>query len=137
MKTLALLGATALLFGVGLVGCQNTAEGVKEDTAKNTQAVQTAADRAAEATKNAAQNVSAEAADATQTGKVKTAITSDSLLNDTRNRIDVDTAKGVVHLKGHVATNDMKRRATEVAEKTIKESGASYTVSNELTVDTH
>jgi len=134
MKTLSLLGAAAVLFGIGLAGCQNTAEGAKEDTAQNTQAVQKAADKAADATQQAAQNTGEALG---MTPKVKTAITSDSLLNDTRNTIDVDTANGVVHLKGHVVNNDMKKRATEVAEKAVKDANGTEKVSNELTVEAH
>jgi hyperosmotically inducible protein len=153
MRTGFVLGPALLLLGLGLVGCSNTAEGVKEDTAKNAQAASNAADQtaaatdkavdnAAQATKQAAQNAGEATSQAAKntaaalnvTPKVKDAIMADKTLNDTRNNIDVDSKDGIVHLKGHVASEEMKQQATTVAEKTLKDMNATDTVSNELTV---
>ncbi len=154
MQTRFALGAAALLlFSMGVVGCSNTAEGAKEDTAKDTQAVGAAADRAANAVNNAAdraasatQKAAANVADATKdtakntaeateiTPKVKLAITNDKQLNDTRNLINVDSKDGVVHLKGHVISDAEKQHAEQVATQTLKEANSTDTVSNELTV---
>src|SRR5690349_19809862 len=108
MKRMFLSGAAALLLGLGVVGCSNTAEGVKEDTSNAGQVVSKAADNTVDATKDAAKNATAALE---VTPRVKAAIVADSKLNDTRNKIDVDSKDGVVHLKGHVISNDMKRLA--------------------------
>lgn len=153
MKTTTVLGAALLLFGTGLFGCSNTSEGVKQDTADNTQKVQQAADNAGAAVDKAANNAGAavdkaakttaeetshvakNASDAlTLTPKVKDAIVADSGLNDTRNTIDVDSNDNLVHLKGTVISSALKKRAGEIAAKTIKESNAKATVKNELKV---
>jgi osmotically-inducible protein OsmY len=142
MKKLFAMGAALFLFGAGVVGCQNAAEGVKEDTAKNAQAVGQAADRAGAAAEKATENVAAGTQEAAKnasaalalTPKVKAAITADPMLNDTRNTIDVDSKDNVVHLKGTVVNNEMKKRAGEVAQKTLTEANATDRLSNELVV---
>ena len=62
------------------------------------------------------QEVSKSAAGAALTTKVKTALASDVGLK-TLTGIDVDSADGVVSLKGHVPTADAKKRAEQVAKK--------------------
>jgi len=127
--SLCLFGA-----GFGLFGCQNTAEGMKEDTSKNVPAAEKAVENAAEKTKEATANTG----DAlTLTPKVKSAIVADPKLNDPKNVIDVGTKDGVVHLKGHVLNNDLKRLAGDIAAKTVKDSGSKDTVMNQLTVEAH
>jgi osmotically-inducible protein OsmY len=129
----------------GVIGCQNTAEGAKEDAAKDTAAVGNAAEKTADATKDAADKAAMatkegaeNAGDAlTMTPKVKNAIVSNATLNDPKNLINVDTKDGKVHLKGHVLSNDQKKLAGDIAAKTVKESGSSDTVLNELTVENH
>jgi len=143
MKIMKTLDAkrSALLLGICLfgasfaaVGCQNTAEGAKQDAQNTGAAVENAADKAATATKEATGN----AGDALSlTPKVKAAIVADASLNDTKNLIDVDTKDNVVYLKGHVQTNDEKKKATAIAEKTVKDAGSTDTVMNQLTVETH
>jgi osmotically-inducible protein OsmY len=59
MKKLFALGAAMTLFAVGAIGCQNTAEGAKQDTANNTAAVKEAGDKAAVATERAATETAA------------------------------------------------------------------------------
>lgn len=134
MKKMLLLASALFVFGTGVIGCSNTAEGVKEDASNAGQKVSEAGEKAADATKDAAKNTG-EALGVTP--KVKTAITADSQLNDTRNLIDVDSKDNVVHLKGHVVNNDMKKHAGEVAQKAMTDAGITDKLSNELTVDTH
>ena len=134
MKKMLLLASMLFVFGTGFIGCSNTAEGVKEDASNAGQKVSEATDKTVDATKQATSNAG-EALGVTP--KIKLAITSDSKLNDTRNVIDVDSKDNVVHLKGHVVSNEMKRRAEEVASKAMKDAGITDTLSNELTVDTH
>jgi osmotically-inducible protein OsmY len=144
-KTSLLLGVCLVGAGFGIAGCQNTAEGAKEDAAKDTTAVSTAAGNAADATKNAAVNAADATKDAAATAgdklsmtpKVKTAILANAKLNDPKNSINVDTGTGVVYLKGHVVSNDDKKLATDIAEKTIKDAGGTDKVMNQLTVEQH
>ena len=134
MKKMLMLASGLFVLGTGVIGCSNTAEGVKEDTSNAGQKVAQATDKAVDATKDAAKNTG-EALGVTP--KIKLAITSDTMLNDTRNLIDVDSKDGVVHLKGHVINNDAKKRATEVAQKAMTDAGITDKLSNELTVETH
>ena len=133
-RDFALSLSLCLIGGFGLVGCQNTAEGMKEDANKNGAAVENSAQNAADKTKEATAN----AGDAlTLTPKVKSAIVADAKLNDPKNLIDVDTKDGVVYLKGHVLTNDQKKLAGDIAAKTVTESGSKDKVMNQLTVEAH
>ncbi|MGC4042818.1 MAG: BON domain-containing protein [Armatimonas sp.] len=162
--TTGLLPAMALIGLFALMGCQNTAEGVAQDTAKNTEATKEAASEAGQAAAKAASDAGQAAAktasdagqaaaQATQkmgdaaagagkeiagggvvTPQVKLAIAADSDLNDPKNKIDVDTADGVVHLKGHVINNALKKKAGEIAEKSIKDSKRTDKVVNQLLV---
>ena len=144
-KTAIMLGCCLLGAGFGLVGCQNTAEGVSADASKDTKAVGDAASNAADATKKAADNAAlatkdaaGQASDATTlTPKVKAAIIANKTLNDTKNLINVNTKDGVVHLEGHVINNDEKKLAGQVASKAVTESGSKDTVMNQLTVAAH
>jgi osmotically-inducible protein OsmY len=152
---------------IGVIGCQNTAEGAKEDTAKNGAAITNAADRAAEATKDTADRAAIATKDSldkaaiatkvgldkaaiatkgaagdagdrlTMTPKVKDAIIANKTLNNAKNHVNVDTAEGVVYLKGHVLSSDQKKLAGEIAEKTIKEAGSQDKMVNQLTIENH
>ena len=136
-----------------LSGCPNTEKGVAEDASNAGQAVSVAAEKTGEAASKAAQKTGQAAAevanDATKATKnagqnvagalqvtplVKTAITADTELNDPKNKIDVDTKDGVVYLKGHVANNALKAKATKVAEDRIKENHGTDKVMNQLLV---
>jgi hyperosmotically inducible periplasmic protein len=66
---------------------------------------------------------------ATLTTKVKSALAADVGLK-TVTRIDVDSDKGIVTLKGKVDTADQKKRAEAVAKKV----GGVKSVKNQLTV---
>jgi len=143
-RTALVLGCCLVGAGIGVVGCQNTAEGMKEDTAKNATAVESAADKAAVATKNAADNAAIatktaaeNTADKINTPKVKDAIVADKTLNNPKNLINVNTDNHVVYLKGHVQTNGEKMLAGQIAEKTLKDAGSNDKVMNQLTVETH
>lgn len=178
MKRAFALGAVALLLGIGMTGCSETAKGVADDTTKDTKAVDQAAtnagaavdkaatnagaavdkaatnagaavDKAAMNTKDAADKAATATVDATKdaakntsaalalTPKVKLAITNDAMLNNIKNTINVDSADNVVHLKGTVISNDMKKRAGEVAKKALTDANATDKLSNELTVEAH
>jgi len=150
MKRLLLLASCLCLFGTGLIGCQNTEEGMKQDADKNGQAVQNATDNAADKTKNAMDKAGDKmqpAVDNTKGAmenagdnlnlkpKLAVAYGNDAKLKDTD--IHTDIKDGKVYLKGSVKTNDQKKLATELTEKTIKEANSKDTVVNQLTVTSH
>ncbi len=139
------LGVCLIGAFVGMAGCQNTAEGVKQDAEKDERVIRNVADKAVEDTKIAVdkaavktKGASSEAGDALSlTPKVKTAILAQPKLRDSRNRINVNTKDHVVHLEGHVISGGEKRLAGDVASKTVKEAGAGAKVMNQLTVGGH
>ena len=105
-------------------------------------ATKKAAINAEDATKKASESISNETKDAAKnvdaalavTPRVKTAITSDSELNDTHNTINVDSKDNIVHLRGTVASEHLKRKAGDIAQKALQDSNATDTLSNELRV---
>lgn len=148
-----LLAVLSLAGMAMLSGCPNTAEGVAEDSAKAGEAISQTAEKTGEAASDAAQRagqtMAKTADDATKSaavgGKniagalqvtplVKTAISADTELNDPKNKIDVDSKDGVVHLKGHVTSNSLKAKATKIAEERIKENNGTDKVINQLLV---
>ena len=137
------IGTAAALAGmVLLAGCSNTLNGAQQDASKDTQAVGTAANNAAAATKQDVAQVGTDvkktAADAKAatvlTPLIKTAIIRDPILNDTRNQINVTTEATVVHLRGHVTDASMKTRAEQDTQKVLTDHHGPQTISDELTV---
>jgi len=133
-RDFALALGLCLIGGFSLVGCQNTAEGMKDDANKNGAAVQNSAQTAVDKTKDATAN----AGDALSlTPKVKAAIVADSKLNNPKNLINVDSKDGTVFLKGHVLSNEEKKLAGDIATRAVADSGSKDKVMNQLTVETH
>jgi len=131
MKKWILSGILALVVSFGAIGCQNTAEGVAEDSQKAGKVIETGVKEAADATKDAAKDTSAALA---LTPKVKNAIIMDTQLADPKNEIDVDSKDNVVHLKGHVTSAALKTKAGEIAQRVLNEANATDKLSNELVV---
>ena len=129
MKHLWILGVACM--GIGLTGCKNTAEGVKEDTSQNAESAKESGERIGSATEKMGKNAS----DAlTLTPKIKKAITDDKTLNNTANLINVESGNNEVRLMGHVLTEEMKSLAAKLAEKAIADAGSKNTLTNELKV---
>ena len=176
------IGAALLLFGTGLVGCSNTAEGAKEDASNAGTAVKTGAEKTAVAVDNTAKavgdttaaaakdvsNAAKDAGTAVKTGaekaatgaenaaagaaaavanvgeaaavtpKVKTALLNDSELGNHDDAvINVDTKDGKVVLRGHVKTNDMKKKAETITKKTLDDAKYTNPIVNQLMVGAH
>ena len=159
----ALPGVLSIAF-LAATWCSNTTEGVKEDTANNVQATQEAAEKTGEAVaqtaheagkavsetaheagqkmSEAARDAGKVAKDAGQnvagaldvTPKIKVALTADEALNDSKNKIDVDTAEGVVHLKGHVTSAALKQKASMIAKKELADMKSTDKLDNQLQV---
>ena len=68
------------------------------------------------------------------TPSVKSAISGDSKLNNTRNHINVSTKDYVVSLEGHVYSSSLKARAGAVASRKLNKLHKGYRVSNMLKV---
>ena len=141
----------------GLAGCENTAQGVKEDAKENEAKVREeansaeaqeakrdaegvareagsdlkdAANKAGDALAGAA-NELAPAVDAKkQTLDVKTALMADSTIDATKIDVDTDAATKTVTLKGTVATAAQK----SAAERIAKSKATGYAVKNMLVV---
>jgi osmotically-inducible protein OsmY len=144
----AIGASAAALFIVVAAGCAHTAQGLQTDLNRNATATKAAvreAGREAPAAKqelsrivnageNAGQKAGSTAGPAVSlTPAVKTAIVSDSALNNPHNKIDVDSSGGVVKLSGHVVNKNMKQRATTVAQAALTKLHSSASVDNELT----
>ena len=116
----------------------NTAAAVKDAGAKTADAAQKTADRVGSAAQKATGDIAAatkNGADAlTLTPKVKAAIIADTELNNTANKINVESGDNKVVLNGNVTTDALKKKAGQIAEKAVKDAGASNTVTNNLTV---
>lgn len=132
MKTSwSLFGAAAVLGTLGLMGCNGNG---KTDTPAEQNTVN-AANNAENGVKDAAKDATAATV---VTPKVQSALSDDPMFKDTKNgQINVDSKDNVVHLKGHVLTNELKKHAGEVAQKVLKENNSTDSVSNELMVDKH
>jgi len=125
------MSALALLLGLGAIGCQNTAEGVKEDSQQVGQKVSEATQEVGRDVKEATGDIGAAT---TLTPDIKSAITADTQLNDPKNLINVDSTDEVVHLKGHVTSNELKKKAGEIAQGVLDKRNAHNKLSNELVV---
>lgn len=125
-----------------LSGCPNTADGMSKDTKNAGEASAQAAEKLGEKTSQMASGASSDVKEMGKnvtaalevTPRVKTALTADVDLNDAKNQIDVDSKDGIVHLKGHVTTSALKKKAGEIAAKEIKDAGGTDKVMNQLLV---
>jgi hyperosmotically inducible periplasmic protein len=113
MKAL-IAAAVAMAFALPAFAQQQTLPSDKE-RAQNREKVQGKVPTAEERAGNR-REVSKSAAGAALTTKVKTALAKEEGLK-TLGNIDVDSADGVVTLKGKVASADMKKKAGDVAKK--------------------
>jgi osmotically-inducible protein OsmY len=133
--------AIALLSGLSLAACSNTAAGVEQDARENADKAATAADRAedkarpaaeeaAADTKEAAREVGGAASAAMETIDVKSALMADRTVD--ASHIDVDTfheTKTVV-LKGSVKTATQRDEAARIAAA----EAPGYRIDNQLRV---
>lgn len=127
---------------LGAAGCSNTTEGAKKDmeigSEKASERMKEGMDSASNMAKdagNTAKDVAADVeASTVLTTRIKTAITADKELNDTKNMVDVDSDKETVTLKGHVATDELKAKAEKVAKAEMEKVKATQTLKNDLLV---
>ncbi len=121
----------ALIVALSLIGCSNTGEGIKED-------VQAGSKNASEAARDVGQSASEQSRDLSAatmlTPKIKTAITADKLLNDSMNRIDVDSTSEEIILSGYVTSTTLKILASEITQQVLNENNAKQKIINNLSV---
>ncbi len=131
------ISAIALLSGLSLVACSNTAAGVEQDARENADKAAAAADKARPAaeeavreTKEAAREAGGAIAAAVETIDVKSALMADRTVD--ASHIDVDTfphTKTVV-LKGSVKTATQRDEAARIAAA----EAPGYRIDNQLRV---
>ena len=110
---------TLAIVGLSMASCQNTIEGAKEDAKINTPTKDQVADAGA-------------AIKLTPT--IKAAIIASPILNDSANKIDVDTNESTVTLSGTVKTADMKAEAEKIAESILTKTSSPQKLEDKLTV---
>jgi predicted small secreted protein len=149
----AWMACGAAVVALFAAGCDNTAEGVKQDTreigqeaAATAREVDQKVDAAGREIKQAAAGAGREVVEATRgAGKelkestvvsptVLGAIAADPQLKADGNEIEVKTEDGVVYLRGYVKSEALKKRASEVAMRDMKRIEAKETLKNELQV---
>jgi len=155
-KMLAVLAAAAC---AGLAGCDNTAQGVKEDAKENEAKVREeaaeakadtaderaeagdavreagrdvgdAAEKAGDAVAEAAKDVGAAAHAGKQTLDVKTALMADKAIDASRIDVDTDENTKTVTLKGTVPNAAQKASAERIA----RDKAEGYKIRNQLVV---
>jgi predicted small secreted protein len=129
--------AIALISGMALGACSNTAAGVEEDAANAADQAGTAADRAAETGRDAAADVrdatrdaGRAAAAAIETIDVKTALMTDRTVDASHINVDTFHETKTVVLKGSVKTTAQRDEAARIAAAEAPD----YRIDNQLTV---
>jgi osmotically-inducible protein OsmY len=133
--------AIALMSGLSLVACSNTAAGVKQDAEENADKAATAADRAedkagpaareaAADTKDAARDAGSATAAAIETVDVKSALMADRTVDASHINVDTFHETKTVVLKGSVKTATQRDEAARIAAA----EAPGYRVDNQLQV---
>lgn len=118
---------------VGVIGCGNTADGVKKDVEAGGENASKTMENASDSSREATAGMKA----ATMlTPKIKLAITADVSLNDSKNTINVNSTEDTVTLEGHVTSAALKELAAEIAKKVMTENGATQKIENLLYIST-
>jgi hypothetical protein len=133
--------AVALMSGLSLAACSNTAAGVKKDAEINADKAATAADRAEDKAEPAAREAAAEtreaareagsaAAAAIETIDVKSALMADRTVDASHINVDTFHETKTVVLKGSVKTATQRDEAARIAAA----EAPGYRIDNQLTV---
>lgn len=120
------------LFSLALMlGCGNTADGMKKDS-------EVVGEKTAQGAENAGKNMNEAGGDigaATMlTPKIKNAIIANARLNEEKNLIDISSTEEVVTIDGHVTSEELKALAEEVVTTYLKDSKETQKVKNNLTI---
>lgn len=137
IPAIALLAFASL----GLIGCNDTAAGMAEDTKENTQAVADASEEMADNVQEGAEKAADDVVEAgkgvaatTLTARIKSALIANPITNESNVKIDVDSTAEMVTLSGYVVTDKQKEEAEQIAKEIIRETGATQKFENKLEV---
>lgn len=133
--------AIALLSGLSLAACSNTAAGVEEDARENADKAATAADRAEDRARPAAEEAAADTKEAArgagdavsaavETMDVKSALMADRTVDASHINVDTMHETRTVVLKGSVKTATQRDEAARIAAA----EAPGYRIDNQLTV---
>ncbi len=131
----------ALMSGLSLAACSNTAAGVEQDARENAEAAAAAADKAgdraepaareaAAETKEAAREVGGAIAGAIETIDIKSALMADRTVDASHINVDTFHETKTVVLKGSVTTAAQRDEAARIAAA----EAPSYRIDNQLTI---
>jgi osmotically-inducible protein OsmY len=122
--------AIALMSGLSLVACSNTAAGVEKDAENAADKAKPAAEDAAAATKDAARDAGGAVAAAVETIDVKSALMADRTVDASHINVDTFHETKTVVLKGSVKTATQRDEAARIAAA----EAPGYRIDNQLTV---
>jgi osmotically-inducible protein OsmY len=133
--------AIALLSGLSLAACSNTAAGVEQDARENADKAATAADKAEDKARPAAEEAAADTRDAARTAgsaaaaavetiDVKSALMADRTVDASHINVDTMHETKTVVLKGSVKTATQRDEAARIAAA----EAPGYRIDNQLTV---
>jgi osmotically-inducible protein OsmY len=122
--------AIALMSGLSLVACSNTAAGVEKDAENAADKAKPAAEDAAAATKDAARDAGGAVAAAIETIDVKSALMADRTVDASHINVDTFHETKTVVLKGSVKTATQRDEAARIAAA----EAPGYRIDNQLTV---
>jgi osmotically-inducible protein OsmY len=122
--------AIALMSGLSVVACSNTAAGVKKDADVNADKAATAADKAEDKVDPAARSAGSATAAAIETIDVKSALMADRTVDASHINVDTVHETKTVVLKGSVKTATQRDEAARIAAA----EAPGYRVDNQLTV---
>lgn len=125
------LAGTIILASLILAGCANTADGVKTDTDSNAKAIDKEAGSFSENVSETGRDINAAI---TLTPKITSAINDNQKAENDKNKIDVSSTEEKVILTGHVASEERKAKAEELALRIMKDNNAKQTLENKLVV---
>ena len=122
--------AIALMSGLSLVACSNTAAGVEKDAENAAEKAKPAAEEAAAETKEAAREAGGAVAAAVETIDVKSALMADRTVDASHINVDTFHETKTVVLKGSVKTATQRDEAARIAAA----EAPGYRIDNQLTV---
>jgi len=122
--------AIALMSGLSVVACSNTAAGVEKDAENAADKAKPAAEDAAAATKEAARDAGGAVAAAVETIDVKSALMADRTVDASHINVDTFHETKTVVLKGSVKTATQRDEAARIAAA----EAPGYRIDNQLTV---
>ena len=122
--------AIALMGGLSLAACSNTAAGVEKDAERNADKAAAATRDASAATRDAAATTGGAVAAAVETIDVKSALMADRTVDASHINVDTFHETKTVVLKGSVKTATQRDEAARIAAA----EATGYRIDNQLTV---